>query len=310
MKKADRYPNVEIFILNTNAKTEVRKILKKLQLLKYPRAKFSITICDNNSTDGSKEMFQNEFPNINVIALQKNHGMSALNYGFRQGHTQYCFILDDDSYFEPEAIIKAIDEFRKDHDLGIIACNIINPLDGSSEFKYLLPKTKNSIFWNDFIGGGCVIKRDVFDKVGYFSPDILIYGHEADFSLRALDAGFHIRYASEIHVYRLTEPNTMNEFRMSLGVRNFPMVFWRYLFWWHALSMTLIIWSEYLLLALSTHTTAAYFRGIKRFFSEFPKIFLNRHTVKLSTQKFWTSVYPFTPKNTIRRFFRRYNFTS
>lgn len=297
---------IDIYILNTNAQKTVRKIMRELMKLDYPKNLFLITVCDNNSTDGSKEMLAKEFPDVYVIPLKKNHGMSGLNYGFQKRKGELCFILDDDSYFQKDAVKLALEEFDRDQTLGILTCNTVNPQNNEFEGKYLPTHGKSSVVWCDFIGGGVIIRSHVFDDIGYFNPDILIYGHEVDFSLRALNAGWSIRFAPQIVVRRLSLPNKMNTFRMSLGVRNFPSVFFRLLSFKLAVSMTFTILVEYFLLAIRSRTIPAYIMGIMRLVHSIPYIIKNRQPVGSATERFWSSLYPFSPINTIRRFLGTY----
>ena len=67
MKK--KQPLADIFILNTNAKPTLRKLLRELGRLSYSKKLIRIIVCDNNSTDGSKEMLTREFPDVHVVAL-------------------------------------------------------------------------------------------------------------------------------------------------------------------------------------------------------------------------------------------------
>jgi len=164
-----KLPSVEFFILNTNAKDDVRGILKRLRNISYPKNLYRITVVDNNSVDGSKEMLASSFPWVRVIKLMKNHGMSGLNYGVKATRASLCFILDDDSYFEPSSVNRAILEFEHDPTLGILACNITNPFDRKTEYKYMPINASHSVNWCDFVGGGVVIRTAVFNSVGYFN---------------------------------------------------------------------------------------------------------------------------------------------
>ncbi len=304
MKK--KRPVVDIYILNTNAKHTVRRALRELAKLTYPKKLIRITVCDNNSTDGSKEMLTREFPNVHVIALKANYGMSGLNYGFKVRKGELCFVLDDDSYFQRDVVERAIEEFDSDSHLGILSCNALNAHDKVYEAKYLPIHGSKSVPWCDFVGGGAVIRSQVFDDVGYFNPDILIYGHEADYALRVLDKGWKIRFAPHIRVFRISKPNAMNAFRMSLGVRNFPSVYFRYLSLPRAATMTALMLGEYFFIALQSRTLPAYFQGILRLLGNIPYIIQSRRRVKPTTEQFWSSLYPFSPINTIRRFLGTY----
>ncbi|HLD24571.1 MAG TPA: glycosyltransferase [Patescibacteria group bacterium] len=305
MKK--KQPLADIFILNTNAKPTLRKLLRELGRLSYSKKLIRIIVCDNNSTDGSKEMLTREFPDVHVVALKKNHGMSGLNYGFKMRKGELCFVLDDDSYFQRDVIEKALEEFDRDPHLGILSCNAMNAHDQVYEAKYLPIHGTQSVTWCDFVGGGVVIRSRVFDDIGYFNPDILIYGHEADFALRALDKGWKIRFAPHIRVFRISRPNAMNAFRMSLGVRNFSSVYFRYLSLPLAFEMMALMLGEYFFIALRSRTLPAYFQGILKLLGNIPYIVKSRRRVKPATEHFWSELYPFSPRNTIRRLMGTYS---
>lgn len=47
--------------------------------------------------------------------------------------------------------------------------------------------------WIDFVSGGCsLIKREVFEKVGLFDEDYFLYFGDAEFAIRARNAGFKV----------------------------------------------------------------------------------------------------------------------
>lgn len=295
------WPFIDIYILNYNARDDIRIILQKLKHIDYPRFKYWITVVDNNSVDGSKKMLVSQFPYVRVISLKKNHGMSALNFGFKKRTGEFCFVLDDDSYFERTAIKKAIEEFSKHPLLGVLACNTLSP-NRVTEFKYL-PQHGDAIDWCDFIGGGSVIRSSVFRKVGYFSPDIFMYGHETHFSLRVLHAGYAIKFAPSVHVYRTDIPSRMNAFRMRLGPRNFIGIYWTFLSVPRAFTSSVVMLMEYFLLAVRYTLYIPFFQGLWQLFTDAPNTWKHRTPVAKPMETYWAKNYPFTFENTIRRLF-------
>lgn len=299
-------PFITIAILTKNAKKDIEVILQRLRAIDYPKNRIETILVDNGSIDGTSKMVERKFKNVKIIYLDKNHGMSALNNAFTIAKGKYCMIFDDDSYIEKEGLKKVIKEFTNDALLGILACNILNPYDNSSEFKYM-PQSGTSIEWCDFIGGGVAIKTEIFNKIGYFSPDILIYGHEADLAIRALNNGIGIKFAPSIHVYRIVKPNVMNATGMRLSIRNFLGIFWRYTSIPLALSATCSILIEYAILAVMYRLPVAYFEGLGLFIKNIPFVVSNRKPIKKSVEKSWAKNYPITLTNFYRRMIKTYH---
>lgn len=305
IKKREELPFITIAILTKNAKKDIEVTLQKLQDIDYPKSRTETILVDNGSTDGTRKMVERKFKNVKIIFLDKNYGMSALNNAFTIAKGEYCMVFDDDSYIERGGLKKAIKEFSNDVSLGILACNILNPHNNSSEFKYM-PQIGKSIKWCDFIGGGVVIRTEIFNIIGYFSPDILIYGHEADFAIRALNNGIGIKFAPTIHVYRIVEPNVMNAKGMKLSIRNFLGIFWRYTSIPLALSATCSILIEYAILAAMYRLPVAYLEGLGLFIKNIPFVVKNRNPIKKSVEKAWSKDYPMTMRNFCRRMLKIY----
>jgi len=306
MEKPKALPFITIAILTKNAKKDIEVTLQKLREIDYPKDKIETILVDNGSTDGTHKMVERKYKNVKIILLDKNYGMSALNNAFKIAKGEYCMVFDDDSYIEKNGLKKVIKEFGNDALLGILACNIINPYDNSSEFKYM-PKAGRSIKWCDFIGGGVAIKTEIFNKIGYFSQDILIYGHEADLAIRALNNGIGIKFAPSIHVYRIVMPNAMNATRMKLSIRNFLGIFWRYTSIPLAFSATCGILIEYAILAVMHRLPVAYFKGIGLFIKNIPFVIKNRKPIKKSVERAWSEDYPITMRNFCRRMLKIYS---
>lgn len=304
--KSEELPFITIAILTKNAKKDIEVTLQKLREIDYPKERIETILVDNGSIDGTRKMVERKFKNVKIIFLDKNYGMSALNNAFTIAKGKYCIVFDDDSYIEKGGIKKLVKEFNNDALLGILACNILNPYDNSSEFKYM-PKIGKSIRWCDFIGGGVAIRTEIFNKIGYFSPDILIYGHEADLAIRALNNGIGIKFAPSIHVYRIVKPNVMNSTRMSLSMRNFLGIFWRYTSIPLALSATCGILIEYAILAVMYRLPIAYFEGVGLFIKNIPFVINNRRQIKKSVETAWSKEYPLTMRNFCRRMLKIYS---
>ena len=89
-------PLVTVNILSYNRKDELRNTLTKVYEQDYKN--IEVIVVDNASNDGSSEMVIKEFPNAQLIQLEKNIGIAGWNEGFKVAKGEYILVLDDDSY--------------------------------------------------------------------------------------------------------------------------------------------------------------------------------------------------------------------
>ena len=68
--KNNIYPKVHVIVLNWNNKELTEQCLLSIQRIDYPN--YEILIVDNNSSDGSVELFKNNFPDVKLLSLDKN----------------------------------------------------------------------------------------------------------------------------------------------------------------------------------------------------------------------------------------------
>lgn len=290
-----------VAILSYNGKKDLKKVLTELETIEYTKDKLEIIVVDNNSKDGTAKMARDLFPNVQLISLPKNLGMSGLNSAFKIIRGKYCLVLDHDSFIESKGLLKALREFQIDKKLGVLACNIINPFTKQSELNFLPQNLDYSMYWSDFIGGGVIIRKSIFEKVGFFSPDVFMYGHETEFSLRVLNSGYDIKYAPFIRVYRTNNPNTLTDQRVKLAAQNLLSVYWQHLSIRGAILMSASILTIFFILSLQSKTTKAFAEGILSFLESLPKIIGKRQQISKVAEHRWAIHYPFTMRNCLRR---------
>lgn len=188
-------PLVSIVILTFNRINVLIDIIYKLKNLTYKNVE--IIIINNNSNDETKIKIPDLFPEIKLINLDKNIGVSALNYGLKAASGEYILQLDDDSYPEDKLIELGIKEFIKNKRLGVLAFKVLN-------LRYNLCETDEfPLYSRTFNGCGVMFRSEIFSKTGYYNDSIFIYYNELDLSIRVIDYGYEIRYYQEAIVYHL-----------------------------------------------------------------------------------------------------------
>ena len=87
---------VTIVIPNYNGKHFMEPCLSSLSEQTYKN--FHILVVDNASSDGSIEYMEENYPDIELIKLQKNFGFSkAVNIGIQHSRTPYVILLNNDT---------------------------------------------------------------------------------------------------------------------------------------------------------------------------------------------------------------------
>ncbi len=231
-------PLLTVNILAYNRKEEVRTTLNNIiDHLDYPEEKLEIIVNDNASVDGTSDMIIKEFPQVKLIRIPENKGISGWNYGFVNGRGEYFLVLDDDSH-PVEGLKEAIIFMEENKNIGVLACKIIGGAFTTQALTHLQD-------WVGFIGAGVIIKKDVINKVGGYGDWMFIYAHEWEYGIRVLDAGFDIKYFEKCVVNhrtskinrsfeRLRTYTTRNELAiiyLSFPWGKIPVLLFRTLFW-------------------------------------------------------------------------------
>ncbi|VAX34624.1 hypothetical protein MNBD_NITROSPIRAE03-465 [hydrothermal vent metagenome] len=180
-------PLLTVNILAYNRKDDLRTTLQELSgNIDYPKEKIEIIVNDNASGDGTSEMVREEFPGVKLIKIPENIGIAGWNYGFVNGTGKYFLVLDDDSH-PVEGVKDAVVFLEENKDIGILACQITGGAFTTGGRTHLQD-------WIGFIGAGAIIRKDVIDRIGGYADWMFLYSHEWEYGLRALDAGFGIKY--------------------------------------------------------------------------------------------------------------------
>ena len=135
---------------------------------------------------------QEDFPWVQFIESNEIRGFSENNnLALRQAKGKYCFILNDDTYFDENVVGTLVKSFKFDDDVAILSPLTLNK-DGSIQRcgkpkynigTYILGllgllklyenhsvyTNKHSIFRTYNISGAAfLIRKDIFEKVGWF----------------------------------------------------------------------------------------------------------------------------------------------
>ncbi len=215
---------LSVIIVNWNVKQLLSACLRSL-LTGEQGVELEIIIIDNQSTDGSVAMIQQEFPSVTLIASEKNLGFAAANnIGLQRATGEYCILLNPDTVV-PAGSLKAMVDYLEAHsEVGIVGPHIINP-DGTTQPSvrgnptgynqlFVILKQINVLPWlpslhsylrRDFdyaqtqpvdqlMGAALMFPKSLLAKIGLLDEQFFLWFEEIDYCLRTKQAGLQIIY--------------------------------------------------------------------------------------------------------------------
>ncbi|MCQ0011791.1 glycosyltransferase family 2 protein [Actinomadura madurae] len=166
-----------------------------------------VIVADNASTDGTPAVA--EAAGATVLRLPRNRGAAARNAGAEHASTRYVAFADDDSWWAPGALERAVEILDAHPRTALLAARVLvgeeeRPEPVSEEMARAplgRPDGLPGPAVLGFLACSVVVRRDAFLDAGGFS-DVLHFGGEEE--LLALDlaaAGWGLAYVPELVVH-------------------------------------------------------------------------------------------------------------
>lgn len=219
-----RQLDVAIIVVGLNAREYVKGCFESVANATWKNYTYETIYVDNGSTDNSVEVLGDLFPEMRIIANEKNLGFcKAANQGAEAAQSRYHFFLNDDTIVLGDALPQLI-EFLDEHpEAGAVGSRLLNldrtdqwsgrrfpsPLNAvlgrRSALSRWLPNAKaltsyiyrdqveeGTPFVADWVSAAAVlVRRDVFGQIGGFAEDYY-YWHEAIFCDRVRKAKYEV----------------------------------------------------------------------------------------------------------------------
>lgn len=213
-----KFPEVSIIIPNWNGKHLLKKCLSSIGKQTY--RDFEILVIDNGSVDGSQNFIKKNFAQVNLIELKNNIGFaSAVNLGIKICTGNYMVLINNDTKVDKNCIKYLVSAAKKNKSAGMIAAKILQLdkpklIDSAGDYIDAVGHANNLGYGEEdgmefekgkyvFLvsGGGCLIKRKVFESIGFFDPDYFAYMEDVDFSFRAQLYGYKAFFEPKAVIY-------------------------------------------------------------------------------------------------------------
>jgi GT2 family glycosyltransferase len=211
-------PTASVIIPNWNGVHHLPVCLDALQGQSY--SSLEIIVVDNGSTDGSQRLIEEEYPEVRLLALDRNLGLTGgNNAGFRAAGGELLISLNNDTEAEPcfvEALVAALEEHPE---AGMAASKMLlfdrrdtlhsagdgYGKDGIPFNRGVWQLDEGQFDEPGWIFGGCggavAYRRAMLEDVGLFDEAFFMYCEDVDLNWRAQLAGWKCWYTPEAIVY-------------------------------------------------------------------------------------------------------------
>jgi GT2 family glycosyltransferase len=211
-------PLASIVIPNWNGIHHLPVCLEALRAQTYSH--LEVLLVDNGSTDGSQSLVEAQYPEVRLLALDRNLGLTGgNNVGFRAARGDILVSLNNDTEADPrfvEALAAALVEHPE---AGMAASKMLlfdrrdvlhsagdgYGLDGIPFNRGVWQQDEGQFDKAGWIFGGCggavAYRRAMLDQVGLFDESFFMYCEDVDLNWRSQLAGWKCWYTPLAIVY-------------------------------------------------------------------------------------------------------------
>ena len=181
---------------------------------------FRVLVVDNSSTDGTPELVQREYPEVELISLKKNRGFTAaVTEGIARSTGSLVALLNQDGEADARWL-EAIEAAAQAHpEAGAVACKIMlhsrrdhfhsagdgYRRDGIPVNRGVWQKDQGQYDSEEEVfsaqGAAAAYRRQLLDEIGGFDESFFMYLEDVDLAWRQQLAGWRTVYAPQAVAY-------------------------------------------------------------------------------------------------------------
>jgi GT2 family glycosyltransferase len=183
-------------------------------LASLPRHEAPVVLVDNASTDGTVDAVRAAHPEVTVLAQARNLGAEGRTRGIARAGTPYVAFADDDSWWAPGDLARAVAIMRAHPRLAVLNARILvgseerlDPLCAEMSSSPLgTPADLPGPALLGFIACGAMVRTEAFAAVGGFDPVVRFPGEEERVALDLAAAGWGLAYVDTVTVHHHPSP--------------------------------------------------------------------------------------------------------
>jgi GT2 family glycosyltransferase len=195
-------------------------------LATLPRHEVPVVLVDNGSTDGTVDAVRKAHPEVTVLPLGRNEGARARTVGTSHAGTPFVAFADDDSWWAPGDLARAVDVMRRHPRLAVLNARILvgaeERLDPVCREMAASPLgTAEDLPGPSllgFVACGAMVRTEAFEAVGGFDPVVRFPGEEERLALDLAAAGWGLAYVDSLTVHHHPSPRRDAPGRRQAGI--------------------------------------------------------------------------------------------
>lgn len=249
-------PKVSMIISNLNG-MQLNLIKDCVNCLIRPSYQnWELIVVDNNSSDNSVEYLKKRFKKFNncfVIQNPINMYSQGLNLGAKKATGKYLAYFNNDVAITKNYLENLVKKFEKDPKLAIAQGKLLNykdhqKIDSAGETMDFFGNPITLGFGEKDLGqydhmeeilsasgSACMIKKNLFDKIGGYDPKYGIGYEDMDLALRARRLGYKVERFPDAVVYHKRAATDLADFirvkvkwhfnknRLAIMIKNYPV---------------------------------------------------------------------------------------
>ncbi len=277
---------ITVIIPNYNGKEYIRQCLDSLKEQDF--ADFDVTVVDNCSADGSADIVETEYSQVNLIRLDQNYGFSrAANEGLKASKAPFALLLNSDTKAEKGFVGALYKAVSADDTIFSAAAKMLqmkrpDRIDGAGDlycalgWAFARGKGKKSTRYSSACdvfaacAGAAIYRKKLLDETGWFDEFHFAYLEDVDIGYRARIMGYRNVYVPDAVVYHMGSGVTgsrYNDFKIRLSARNNMYVIMKNMPWPQIILNFPLLFAGFLVKAVfftCIGHSRAYLSGLKR----------------------------------------------
>ncbi len=208
---------VSVIIVNRNGREFLEHCMQALEAQTFTN--YEVIVVDNNSTDGSVELLESSFGQVQLIRNTENRGFAAANnQAIRGSAAPFVATLNNDTRPEPGWLDALVTAMEAAQGVGACASKMLFANQPGVINSAGIAIDRAGIAWDrlggttdcpdeahlyDVFGacaGAALYRRTMLEEIGLFDDDFFAYLEDVDLAWRAQAAGWRTLYVPSARV--------------------------------------------------------------------------------------------------------------
>ncbi len=209
---------ISVVIPNWNGEAILPTCLDSLRSQTY--RDFEVLVVDNASTDRSRALVRERYPEVRLLELPTNRGLTGgVNAGIREARGEHIALLNNDTEAHPQWLAALAQALEEHPEAGSIASKMLlfdrrDVIHSAGDFYRRDGIPGNRGVWQvdqeafnqpgwvfGACGGAMAVRRAMLEDVGLLDEDLFMYCEDVDLAWRAQLAGYRCWYEPRAVVY-------------------------------------------------------------------------------------------------------------